>query len=184
MRTSYAEYAQARRLATYIVENNLDIDYICEGILDMAQNGQLNEETLLEFWGGVPQMARGLQRAYGMLKRPVADAAGLAGQGLQAAGQGIANKASAMKQNVQGGLAAAGNYLAQGGEQQVQQYAVKQVRDRLQALYGDLAGMGMDQNQVKQILAPLEQAIQAKSQGAGGAESGSAGGAASSAAAG
>lgn len=189
----FAEYAQTKCLAEFFVENEIDVEKFCDKVLYLAQNDKLDEDNLLEFWGGIPGMARNVMGKFGGLgalggaaARGIGNAAsavgGAVGNAAGAVGRGIGNAASAVGNTaLNAGKAVTGavgnaasavggavgnaakgvaNTYTQGRDAAVKAQAVKQVQDRLQALYGDLAGTGLDKATVQQLLAPIQKQIQ------------------------
>jgi hypothetical protein len=123
--------------------------------------------------------ARSAAGALGNVAKAGANAVGnVAGAGMNAANQaagalgGAANQAAgalggAAKAgaNVLGGAAnAVGGYAKDKYQDAVKAQAQKQVKDRMDALYGDLAALGLDKNAVQQALAPLTQILQQQQQ--------------------
>ena len=91
------------------------------------------------------------------------DAATATGRGIGAAGRAVGGAAAGAGRAVGGAAAGAGRavggYIGDKYQQGVQQQAAKQVRDRLVALYGDLAALGYDKAMVQRMLTPIQQAL-------------------------
>jgi hypothetical protein len=130
--SSFVDFLEIRRLAEFIVDNEIDADAFCETILALAEKKRIHENALvdllgdqivLEAWFGIPGAARVAAGLGGIASAPGKWLGNKAAQGAQAIGNKVAQGASAVKgavsnayQGAKASVQAMGNKVAQGAQ--------------------------------------------------------------------
>jgi len=87
----FSEFSEMKQMATFLVDNDIDVDAFCEMVLKLAENDNLTEAALYnEFMGmgrGIAAAARGLAGVGNLAAAPTRWGAKKVGQGYNAAKQ-------------------------------------------------------------------------------------------------